>query len=242
MNEPMDSRPALTLVTGADVAPPSEDGIPSKYGYPPDEDRYDRFGRLLPSWGIYDRRKVKNNGGGNWRAWYTDTDAQRFTQDFRLQRDAQDWASGHAEALYQFSYDDYLQQATAEEIRRDLFARRHKMLRGWKGFHGGHDLHAARRNNYGYGHETPRGILVAVWTAARAVTVRYRDDRGKIRTAGPGMTCNIRDNFLEVLSPSGGPGAVMTRIHIDSVLSIEVFADDNWDHMRETPRATSGRS
>ncbi|MBF6332304.1 hypothetical protein [Nocardia transvalensis] len=158
-----------------------------------------------------------------------------------MQRDAQGWACSHAEALYQFSYDDYLQQATAEEIHRDLFDRQHEMLDGWKGFHGGHDLHAARRNDYGYGHETPRGILVAAWAAARAVTVRYRDDRGRVRTAGPGMTWNIDGNLLEVLSPFNSPGAVMTRIDIDSVISIEVFADDNWDHMRETPRATSGR-
>ncbi|MFI5783287.1 hypothetical protein [Nocardia sp. NPDC051570] len=237
----MDSRPALTLIAGGDGTPPGDDGIPSKYGYQPHEDRYDRFGRLLPSWGIFDRRKVKNNGGGNWRAWYVDTDGERFTQDFRLQHDAQDWACGHAEALYQFSYDDYLLQATAEEIHRDLFDRQYTILDGWTGFHGGHDLHAARRNGDGYGHETPRGILVAAWAAARGVTVRYRDDRGRIRTAGPGMTWNIDGNLLEVLSPFNSPGAVMTRIDIDSVISIEVFADDNWDHMRETPHATSGR-
>ena len=44
--------------------------------------------------------------------------------------------------------------------------------------------------------------------------------------AGPGLVWNFDGNDVVILSPSNVPGAVQMRIPVDSILRVEVMAED----------------
>ncbi|WP_156094853.1 hypothetical protein [Nocardia lijiangensis] len=123
-------------------------------------------------------------------------------------------------------YEAYLKGPGAETLVEGLLDAGNNCLDQWGG----------RHPKYGNGGAyTPRGIVVAALHFGHKVTVRYVDG-GQVRSAGPGLVWDFEGNNVEILSPDNRPGSVLAVIDVDSVVSVEVFADDGFDHMRSTPR------
>ncbi|MEU6829935.1 hypothetical protein ABZ894_14920 [Nocardia beijingensis] len=127
-------------------------------------------------------------------------------------------------------YEAYLKGPEAETLVEGLRDARNNCLDHWGG----------RHPKYGNGGAyTPRGIIVAALHFGHKVTVRYRDS-GRPRSAGPGLVWDFKGNNVEIVSPDNRPGSVSTVIDVDAVVSVEVFADDGFDHMRSAANDADG--
>lgn len=122
------------------------------------------------------------------------------------------------------NFDRYLHGADAQGLNDGLEAARSACLGHWDG----------RHREYGDGGAyTPRGIIVAALHFGHRVTVRY-GDAGQVRSAGPGLVWDFKGNDVEVVTPDNRPGSIWTVVDVDSIVSVEVFAEDGFDHMRST--------
>ncbi|MEV0043945.1 hypothetical protein AB0H60_10730 [Nocardia rhamnosiphila] len=119
-------------------------------------------------------------------------------------------------------FDRYLQGPDAQALNEGLSDATHTALGEWRGKH-----HVSGDG----GSYTPRGIIVSALHFGHTVTVRYRD-AGRARSAGPGLVWDFKGNTVEIVTPDNRPGSVWTVIDVDSIVSVEVFADDGFDHMR----------
>ncbi|WP_063047585.1 hypothetical protein [Nocardia pseudovaccinii] len=121
-------------------------------------------------------------------------------------------------------FDRYLQGPDAQGLNERLEEARSTCLDHWGG----------RHREYGDGGAyTPRGIIVAALHFGHKVTVCY-NDAGQVRSAGPGLVWDFEGNNVEIVTPDNRPGSVWTAVDVDSIISVEVFAEDGFDHMRST--------
>lgn len=124
--------------------------------------------------------------------------------------------------IKQVDYDDYLAGPDAAALAEGLLSASVKHLDSWAG----------RHSPYGNGGAyTPRGIIVGALHFGQKVIVRFKENR-HVRSAGPGLVWDFQGNNVEIVSPDNRAGSTRVSIDIDSVVSVEVFADDGFDHMR----------